>query len=200
MGISGIYLFNIKYQKVQIGDDMGEYKEKIEKQLWIMLCSSKLNIGDKETYREKFEPIFKIKSKEAIKLVEAPLWSKLYSLTKEIRNPNELRTQFEAIAKVDTGQIKDHIWKIMHFSVTDTCDKRTFRDNFEPLFRIDSKKAVKLFEDHLWTTLYSMTKKISDPEELSKQFEPIVQIDVKRAAEAIKEVDPEKYQFLQLYK
>jgi hypothetical protein len=179
---------------------MGEYKEKIENQFWIMLCSSISDIGNKEAYRKKLEPVFKIKSKKAIKLVEAPLWSKLYSLTKEIKNPNELKTEFEAIVKIDTGKVKEHIWDILIFSGTDTRDVQSFRENFEPLFKIDSKKAVDLFKDHLWATLYSVTKKIQDPQKLSEKFEPIVQIDINRAAEAIKEVDPEKYQFLQLYK
>ena len=57
-----------------------------------------------------------------------------------------------------------------------------------------------LFKDRLWTALYKMTKKTQDPKELGRKFEPIVQVDVNRAAEAIKEVDPEKYKFLQYYK
>ncbi len=165
-----------------------------------MLCSPKSEISDKEAFRDKLEPVFKIKSKEAIKLLEKPLWSKLYSLTREIKNPDELRKQLEQIAKIDTGRVREHIWKILIFSMSDTCDEETFRENFEPLFKIDSEKAVSLVEDHLWTILYSLSKKIQDPEELSKKFEQILQIDVNRAAEAIKEVDPEKHKFLQLYK
>ncbi len=179
---------------------MGEYQEKVEKQLWIMLCSSKIDVGTKEAYRRRLEPIFKIKSKNAVKLIAAPLWAKLYSITREIRNPKELRAQFGALTNIDTGQVKEHIWKIMLLSVTDTCNERTFREYYEPLFKINSKKAVIVFADHLWTAFYSKTKKIQDPKELGEQFKPFVQIDVKRAAEAIKEVDPEKYQFLQYYR
>lgn len=187
-------------ETIQIGDDMGEYQEKIEKQLWIMLCSSRLEIDNKQAYRKTLEPIFKIKSKEAVKLVETPLWSKLFSITRDVRDPNELRKQLETLAKIDPGQAIEHFWKIMKVTVTETCDERSFRKYFEPIFKINSKKAVILFEDHLWTSLYAMTKKIQDPKELSKKFEPLVQIDVNRAAEMIKDVDPEKYQFLQLYK
>ncbi len=179
---------------------MGEYKEKIEKQLWIMLCSSKINIGDKHAYRKMFEPIFKIRHKEAVKLVEARLWVKLYSLTREIKDPIELRSQLLSLTKFNIGEVTEHIWKIMQVSVTKTCDERSFRKLYEPLFKIDSKKALKVFDDHLWAALYSLTEKINDPEEMAKQFKPLVQIDVKRAAEIIKDLDPDKHQFLQYYK
>ncbi len=179
---------------------MGEYQEKVEKQLWTMLCSSKIDIGNKEAYRRVFKPIFKIKHKEAVKLVEAPLWSKLYSLTKEIRDPKELRSQFISLTKFNVGEVTEQIWNIMHLSVTKTCDERTFKELYKPLFKIDTKRAVKFFDDHLWVALYSITQKISDPEEMGKKLKSLVQLDVKRAAELIKEIDPEKHQFLQYYK
>ena len=179
---------------------MGEYQDKVEKHFWMMLCSSLNEIGNKEAFKEKLEPVFKIKSKEAIKLVEDPLWTKLYSVTREIRNPVELKKKLEPIVKIDTGRVRDNIWHLLILAVSDSCDKKTFREIFEPLFRIDTRGAVKLVEDHLWAILYSMTRKTQDPKELNKQFKPLVQIDVKRAAEAIKEVNPEKYEFLQLYK
>jgi len=179
---------------------MGEYKEKIKKHFWMLACSSTSKIGDEEAYREKFEPVFKINSKEAIKLVEDPLWSTLYSLTREIQDPNELRKQLGPVVQIEVGIVREHIWKLLIFSVSETCDENTFRENFEPLFRINSKEAVNLVEGHLWTALYSLTRKIQDPKELRKQLEPIVQIDVKRAAEVIKEDNPEKYKFLQIYK
>ena len=165
-----------------------------------MLCSSKFKIANQKDYRKTFEPIFKIKAKGAVKLVETPLWSKLYSWTRDASDPEELRKRFDPISRIDTGKIKEHIWKILLFSVTDKFTERTFREHFEPIFKIDSKRAVKLFEDHLWSKLYAMSKRTQDPKDLRQQFESIVQIDVNRAAEAIKKVDPEKYKFLQYYK
>jgi hypothetical protein len=179
---------------------MGEYREKIEKNFWMMLCSSKIEIAGQEEYRRKFEPVFKIKADGAVKLIVTPLWSRLFSWTRSTSDPKELRKKFETVSKIDTGKVKEHIWKILLFSVSDKFNESTFREYFEPIINIDSKKAVKLFEDDLWTKLYALSKKTQDPKELSKQFEPIAQIDVKRAAEAIKEVDPEKYKFLQYYK
>ena len=179
---------------------MGEYREKIEKNFWLMLCSSKIKIAGQEEYRRKIEPVFKIKEKGAIKLVDTALWSKLFSWTRNASDPLDLRKKFETVSKIDTGKVKEHIWKILLFSVSDKFNESSFREHFEPIIKIDPKKAVKLLEDDLWTKLYAMSKNTQDPNELSQQFEPIVQIDVKRAAEAIKEVDPEKYKFLQYYK
>jgi hypothetical protein len=184
----------------QIGVTMGEYQEKVEKQLWNMLCSSKIDIGSKEAFRRVFEPIFKIKHKEAVKLVEAPLWSKLYSITRETRDPKELRSQFISLTKFNVGEVTEQIWNIMHLSVTKPCDERAFKEIFGPLFKIDSKRTIKQFDDHLWSALYSIIKKIHDPEEMGKKLKILVQINVKRAAEIIKEIDPEKHQFLQYYK
>ncbi len=179
---------------------MGDYKEKIQKHFWMLVCSSISKMDDKETYREKYEPVFKIKSKEAFKLVEDPFWSTLYSLTRDIQDPNELRKQLEPVVQIDVGKVREHIWKLLIFSAGETCNKNTFRENFEPIFKINSNEAVNLVADHLWTALYSLTRKIQEPKELMKELEPIVQIDVKRAAETIKEDNPEKYEFLQIYK
>ncbi len=165
-----------------------------------MVCSSNSAIGSKEVYRQKFEPVFKIKAKEAIKLVEEPLWSKLYSLTREIKDPNELKKRIDPVVQIDVGKVRENIWKLLIFMVNDNYSEKSFRENFEPLFRINSKRAVKLVENRIWKILYSLTNKTKDPEELKTKIERIVQVDVKRAAEAIKEVDPEKYEFLQLYK
>ncbi|MHA2223781.1 MAG: hypothetical protein ACXAC8_01035 [Candidatus Hodarchaeales archaeon] len=179
---------------------MGEYKEKIKAHFWMLVCSSVNKIGNEEAYREKYEPVFKINSKEAIKLIEGSLWSRLYSFTREIQDPNELRKQLEPVVQIEVGVVREHIWKLLISSVSGTSDENTFRENFEPMFRINSKEAVNLVEGHLWTALYSLTRKIQDPKELRKQLESIVQIDVKRAAEAIKEDNPEKFKFLQIYK
>lgn len=179
---------------------MGEYKEKIKKHFWMLVCDSVSKIDNEETYREKYEPVFKINSKEAVKLVENPLWSELYSLTKKIQDPDELRKELEPVVQIDLGKVREHIWKLLIFSVSETNDENAFRENFEPLFKINSKEAVNFVEDHLWRALYSLTKKIQEPKELRKELESIVQIDVKLAAETIKEDNPEKYEFLQIYK
>ena len=47
---------------------------------------------------------------------------------------------------------------------------------------------------------YSQLMAIQDPEELSKRFAPLAQLDINRAAEVIKQINPEKYKFLQIYK
>jgi len=179
---------------------MGEYQEKIKKHFWMLVCDSVSNIDDEKVYREKYDQVFKINSKEAVKLVEDPLWSKLYSLTREIQDPNELRNQLEPVVQIDVGKVKEHIWNLLILTASETCDKHTFRENFEPLFKIKSKEAVSFVENHLWRKLFSLTKKIPEPKELRKELEPIVQIDIKRAAEVIKEDNPEKYKFLQIYK
>jgi hypothetical protein len=90
-------------------------------------------------------------------------------------------------------------WQLLLFSVSETHDKNAFRENFEPLLKINSKEAVNLVMDHLWTKLFALTRKIQEPKDLRQELESIIQIDVKRAAEIIKEANPEKYQFLQIY-
>jgi hypothetical protein len=179
---------------------LGEYKEKIKKHFWMLVSSTIDEIRSVKAYREKFEPVFKIKSNKVIKLVEDPLWSKVYSLTRNNKDPDVLRKNLGPIVQIDIGKARDHIWHLLIFSVSDPCDERTFREHFEPIFRFNAKKAIKLVEDHLWSTLYSLTKETQDPEELNKLFEPLLKIDVKKAAEAIKEVNPEKYKFLQIFK
>jgi hypothetical protein len=179
---------------------MGEYQEKIQKHFWMLVCDSIGDIADETAYREKYDPVFKINSKEAVDQLADPLWAKLYSLTKQFHDPNELRAQLDPVVQIDMGKVKDHIWSLLILVASETCDQHIFRENFEPLFRIKSKEAVGLVENHLWRKLYSLTKKISEPNELSQELEPLVQIDVKRAAEAIKEANPEKYKFLQVYK
>ena len=179
---------------------MGEYQEKITKHFWMLVCSSIDEISDVKAYKEYFEPVFKIKTENAIKLVENRLWSALYSLTRKIQDPEELSKKLGSIVKIDTGKVKENIWKLIILSVSESCDESTYREHFEPIFKIDSKKAIILVEDHLWGAFYSLTKKIQDPDELSKKFEPLAQLDIDRAAEAIKEDNPEKHKFLQIYK
>jgi len=179
---------------------MGEYEEKITKHFWILICSSVDNISDVKAYREKFEPLFKIKTDNAIKLVENRLWSVIYSLTRKTHDPDVLNKQLGTIIKIDTGKVKENIWKMIILSVSESCDETTFREHFEPIFKIDSKKAIVLVEDHLWAALYSLTKKIQDPDELSKKVDPLAQLDINLAAEMIKEDNPEKHKFLQIYK
>ncbi len=179
---------------------MGEYEEKITKHFWMLVCSSLDEIGDMRAYKEKIEPVFKIRTDKAIKLVENRLWSVLYSLTRKTQDPELLHKELGAIVQIDTGKVREQVWKLLILSVGGNCDEDAFRELFEPIFKIDSKKAIVLVEDHLWTAFYSLTKKIQDPEELSKRFEPLVQIDTNRAAEAIKQINPEKYKFLQIYK
>ena len=65
---------------------MGEYKEKIKKHFWMLVCSTISEVDNKEVYREKYEPVFKIKSKEAFKLVEDAFWTTLYSLIRKMRS------------------------------------------------------------------------------------------------------------------
>ena len=179
---------------------MGEYQEKITKHFWMLFCSSINEISDVKAYKEKFEPVFKIKTDKAIVLVEDRLWSVLYSLTRKITDPDVLNKKLGSIIKIDTGKVRDDIWKLLILSVSGSCDENTFREHFEPIFKINTKKAISLVEDHLWTALYSLTKKIQDPEELSKRFETLAQLDINRAAEVIKQINPEKYKFLQIYK
>jgi hypothetical protein len=179
---------------------MGEYQEKITKHFWMLICSSLDEIGDMKAYKEKLEPVFKIKTEEAIKLVENQLWSALYSLTRNAQDPDVLHEKLGSIVQIDTGKVREQVWKLLILSVSGNCDEDTFRELFEPIFKIDSRKAIDLVENHLWTAFYSLTKKIQDPDELSKRFEPLVQIDTNRAAEAIKQINPEKYKFLQIYK
>ena len=179
---------------------MGEYQEKITKHFWMLVCSSIDEISDVKAYKEYFEPVFKIKTDNAIKLVENRLWSALYSLTRKIQDPEELSKKLGSIVKIDTGKVKDNIWNLLILVVGGSCEENTFREHFEPIFKIDSKKALILVEDQLWSALYSLTKKNQDPEELSKRFEPLVQLDINGAAEAIKEIDPEKHKFLQIYR
>jgi hypothetical protein len=179
---------------------MGEYKEKIKKHFWMLVCSSSGKTDNKEVFRETYEPIFKIKSKEAFKLVEDPFWTTLYSLIQEIKDPVELRKQLDPVVQLDVGKIRDHIWQLFIFTASGTCDKNTFRENFEPILKINSKEAVNLVVDHLWTALYSMTRTVKEPKELGRKLEPFIQIDVKCAAEAIKEDNPDKYEFLQVFK
>ncbi len=179
---------------------MGEYKEKVRKHFWMLVCSSIDEISSEEAFRQKLEPVFKIRPDKAIKLVEDRFWSVLYSLTRQIKDPDALHKELGAIVQIDTGKVKEHIWKLLVLAVSESCDKNAFREHFEPIFKINTQKAVELVDDHLWTAFYSLTKKTKDPDELNKRFEPLVQIDVNRAAEAIKEINPEKYKFLQIYK
>ncbi|MFX1536641.1 MAG: hypothetical protein ACFFDI_20685, partial [Promethearchaeota archaeon] len=120
--------------------------------------------------------------------------------TREIQDPNELRNQLEPVIQIDVGGVKNHIWQLLLFSVSEIRNKNAFRENFEPLFKINSKEAVNLVMDHLWTILFTLTRKIQEPKDLSQELESMVQIDVKQAAEIIKEANPEKYKFLQIYK
>ena len=186
------------FEEILSGDDMGEYQDKIKKHFWILVCSSVSEIGDEEAYRKMYEPIYKIKPENAIKLVEDQFWSTLYVLARKIRDPNELRAQLEPVVQLEVKKVREHIWKLLTFFLSETCDESTFREALEPLVKVNSKEAVKLVEDHLWKTLYSLARKNQDPKELRLQLEPIVEIDVKRAADAIKEDNPEKYKFLQI--
>ena len=179
---------------------MGEYQEKITKHFWMLVCSSIDEISDVKAYREKFEPVFKIKTDKAIELVEDRLWSVLYSLTKKIQDPDALNKQLGSIIKIDTGKVKDNFWNLLILVVGGSCDEDTFRENFEPIFKIDTKKAIELVDNHVWSAFYTLTKRTQDPEELNKKFAPLTQLDTNRAAEAIKQIDPEKYKFLQIYK
>ncbi|MHA1236414.1 MAG: hypothetical protein ACTSQ9_01995 [Candidatus Hodarchaeales archaeon] len=179
---------------------MGEYEEKITKHFWMSVCSSINETSDVKAYKEKFEPVFKIKTDKAILLVEDRLWSVLFSLTRKITDPDVLHKQLGSIVKIDTGKVRENIWKLLILSMSGSCDENTFREHFEPIFKIDIKKAILLVEDHLWAALYSLTKKIQDPDELSRQFKPLAQLNINRAAETIKEDNPEKHKFLQIYK
>jgi hypothetical protein len=179
---------------------MGEYKEKVRKHFWMLIASSMDEIGSEEAFREKLEPVFKIRSDNAIKLVEDRLWTVLYSLTRRIKDPDELHKDLGSVVQIDSGKVKSNIWKLIILAVGENCDQKSFREHFEPIFKINTKKAVELVDDHLWAAFYSFTRKTKDPDELNKRFQPLVQIDVNRAAEAIKQINPEKYKFLQIYK
>jgi hypothetical protein len=179
---------------------MGEYQEKIKQHFMMLVCSSISEIDDAKAYREKYETAFKIKSKEVFKLVENQFWSRLYSLIKETRDPDELRKLLEPVVQIDTGKVRNHIWQLLLFSVSETRDKNTFRENYEPVFKINPKEAVDLVGDHVWTMLFAKTKKIQEPTDLQPELESMVQIEVKQAAEIIKEANPEKYKLLQVYK
>ncbi|MFX1507813.1 MAG: hypothetical protein ACFFDC_17125 [Promethearchaeota archaeon] len=179
---------------------MGEYQEKIKKHFMMLVCSSVSEIDDAKAYRKKYEAAFKIKSKEAFKLVEDHFWSRLYSIIKETRDPDELRKQLESVAQIDVGKVRNHIWQLLLFSVSENRDKNTFRENYEPMFKINPKEAVNLVGDHVWTMIFAKTRKIREPTDLEQELESMVQIDVKQAAEIIKEDNPEKFKFLQAYK
>ena len=179
---------------------MGEYKKKVRKHFWMLVCASIDEISSVEAYREKFEPVFKIRSDKAIKLVEDRLWSELYSIIRKTKDPDELHKELGSIVQINTGKMKNHIWKLLILTVSESCDQKAFREHFEPVFKINTRKAVDIVDDHLWKAFYAFTKKTKDPEELNERFEPLIQIDVKRAAEAIKQIDPEKHKFLQIYK
>ena len=185
---------------MQNGDVMGEYKTKVRKHFWMLICSSIDEISSEEAFREKLEPVFKIRSDKAIKLVEDRLWTVLFSLTRQIKDPIELHKELGSVVQIDSGKVKDNIWKLIILAVGENCDQKSFREHFEPLFKINNQKAVELVDDHLWRAFYSLTKKTKDPDELNQRFEKFVQIDINRAAEAIKKINPEKHKFLQIYK
>lgn len=158
------------------------------------------DIGDEETFKERYSPVFKINTKEAFNLVEDHVWTILHSIVRKTKDPNELRTKLDPVVQFDKGKVKEHIWSILVFSFGENRDKAVFREYFEPVFKINSKEAYKLVEDRLWTIFYSVAHKIKDPSELRNKLEPVIQIDVKPAAEMIKEVNPEKHKLLLIYK
>jgi len=156
---------------------MGKYKEKVREHFWMLVCRSMDNMKDAHTFKKTFEPIFKINTKEAFKLIEDHVWSILYSSISEARNSIDLKRELESVLQFDIGKTL-----------------------FEPILRINSKEAYKLGKDRVWSILFSIARKLKEPKELSEKLHPLVEINVKPAAQMIKEDNPEKYKMLLIYK
>ncbi len=186
---------------------MGQFKEKIKEHFWMLVSSSVSDVGgegdriqDENAFKDKFQSAFIVNAKEAMNLVDNHIWKIIYSDVCQSQDPNELMKKLNVIFQVDVGKLKEHIWNILLFSVSKTRDEKTFRQIFEPIFKINPKEAIKLVEDHLWKIVYSEVCQIQDSNELRKKLDPIIDIDTKNAAEIIKRDRPEKYELLLVYK
>ncbi|WP_455140949.1 hypothetical protein [Candidatus Hodarchaeum mangrovi] len=179
---------------------MGQFKEKVAEHFYLYIFTSKKEIENPKGFKDRYEPIFKIKENEALKLLLDKIWTKLYNNLIKFDDPDHLKKHIELIAKFDVDKIKKDPFSFIFFTLKGIQSEKTFREYYEPIIRFNSKEIVKYMEKDLWQILYDLSRQAKDRDDMIKHLSPLINLDINRALEMIKSVNPEKHELLLMMK
>lgn len=179
---------------------MGKYDEKIQLHFWKLMHTSAKNIGSLDEFKETYEPILKVKVRDAWETVEDKFWVELFKLIQETKDPVKLNERLNSMISLNMNKVKENFWNLFVISAGSGFNQNSFRENYEQIFKINLLQAWELVNDHFWSKIQAITKKAMDAKDLYMKLDPMVKIDIKNAAEAIKADDPDKYDLLILLK
>ncbi len=80
-------------------------------------------------------------------------------------------------------KVREHFWLFVCRTMGNIKDEHSFKKNFEPVFKINTKEAFTLIEDHVWTIIYSSISEARNPVDLKRELEAVLQFDIGKTKE-----------------